>query len=248
MVGGPCGDGVRCAGSVCHESPTGSRDGGADKGHRMSATPTLRKEEKGHVSEARDAMVVEAVSKSVAGPAEETSEPTPTTGGAPESAPLGHVDDFDFLAGSWRVHHRRLVGRLVGSTTWEEFDGECRMQKLLSGQMNIDDNVLYAPGGTYRAATVRVFDPTNNAWSIFWIDSRYPPSTIDDPVVGGFQGRRGVFFSDDEWEGRQVRTRFIWHIDGPDSCRWEQALSPDGGTTWETNWHMHFAREASREP
>ena len=180
-----------------------------------------------------------------ASPGEAASEPTTTTVGAPESAPLGHVDDFDFLVGNWRVRHRRLVGRLVGSTTWEQFDGECRMQKLLSGQMNIDDNVLYVPAGTYRAATVRVFDPANNAWSIFWIDSRYPPSTIDDPVVGGFQGRRGVFFSDDEWEGRQVRTRFIWHVDGPDSCRWEQALSPDGGLTWETNWYMNFERMAA---
>src|SRR5919199_30876 len=114
------------------------------------------------------------MSTSGTAPDEETSEPTTATVGAVENAPSGHVDDFDFL-----------VGRLVGSTTWEEFDGECRMQKLLSGQVNIDDNVLYAPGGTYSAATLRAFDPANSAWSIFWIDSRYPPSTIDNPVVGG---------------------------------------------------------------
>jgi hypothetical protein len=161
---------------------------------------------------------------------------------AVETAPPGNIDDFDFLVGRWRVNHRRLAGRLVDSTEWEEFDGECAMQKMLGGQANVDDNVLHAPAGTYRAMAIRVFDPNARAWSIYWIDSRYPPSTIENPVVGGFAGDRGVFFSDEEWEGRQIRTRFIWTIEGPDSCRWEQAFSPDGGLTWETNWYMDFER------
>ena len=37
------------------------------------------------------------------------------------------------------------------------------MQKMLGGQANVDDNVLYAPAGTYRAITIRVFDPAVNA-------------------------------------------------------------------------------------
>jgi hypothetical protein len=164
---------------------------------------------------------------------------------AVEYAPPGSVDDFDFLVGCWNVRHRRLVGRLVGSTTWEEFHGECAMQKLLGGQANVDDNVLHAPSGTYRALTIRVFDPRARAWSICWIDSRYPPSRIENPVVGGFAENRGLFFSDDEWEGRAVRTRFIWLVDDRDRCRWEQALSPDGGVTWETNWYMDFARAST---
>jgi len=133
------------------------------------------------------------------------------------------------------------VGRLVGSTTWEEFDGECAMQKVLGGQGNVDDNVLRAPAGTYRAMTIRVFDPSARAWSIYWIDSRYP-TRLENPVVGGFAGSRGLFYSDDEFEGRQVRTRFIWRVDDRDSCRWEQALSADDGLTWEPNWYMVFKR------
>jgi hypothetical protein len=164
------------------------------------------------------------------------------TSGTAVHSPAGHVDDFDFLVGDWKVRHRRLVGRLVGSTTWEEFDGECRMQKVLGGRVNVDDNVLEAASGAYRAAAIRTFDPTSNAWSIFWIDSRYPPATIADPVVGGFENGRGVFFCDDEWEGRAIRTRFTWDVDGLDSCCWEQAFSPDNGVSWETNWYMTFRR------
>jgi hypothetical protein len=161
------------------------------------------------------------------------------------SAPPGSSDDFDFLVGNWQVRHRRLVGRLVGSNEWEEFDGECAMQKMLGGQANVDDNVLHAPAGTYRAMTIRVFDPIAHQWSIYWIDSRYPPSTIEDPVVGGFAGNRGIFLAAGELGGRHVHTRFIWHVDGLDSCRWEQAASIDGGLTWETNWYMDFERVAA---
>ena len=33
----------------------------------------------------------------------------------------GHINDFDFLTGSWHVAHRRLTQRWVGSDDWDEF-------------------------------------------------------------------------------------------------------------------------------
>jgi hypothetical protein len=44
---------------------------------------------------------------------------------APRSTPMdvNPANGFDFLIGDWRVAHRRLKERLVGSTTWEEFGG-----------------------------------------------------------------------------------------------------------------------------
>ena len=63
--------------------------------------------------------------------------------------------DFDFLVGSWKVRHRRLKERLMGSTEWEEFDGTCTMRPLLGGYGNVDDNVLHLPGGSYRGVGLR---------------------------------------------------------------------------------------------
>jgi hypothetical protein len=48
------------------------------------------------------------------------------------------------------------------------------------------------------------------------------------------------FFSQELFEGRHIFSRFIWTVNGPDACHWEQAFSADGGKTWEINWTMTF--------
>ena len=151
--------------------------------------------------------------------------------------------DFDFLIGSWRVHHRRLKARLCGSDEWEEFGGTSVARKILGGYGNVDDNIIELPAGTYRAASVRSFDPKTRIWSIWWLDAR-TPERLDVPVIGKFEAGVGTFFADDTWEGKPIVVRFIWTMPDLDQPRWEQAFSPDGGRTWETNWVMNFTREA----
>jgi hypothetical protein len=149
--------------------------------------------------------------------------------------------DFDFFIGRWKVAHRRLKERLRACTEWETFPGTCMAQKILGGFGNIDDNVLEIPSGTYRAITLRAYDAQRGTWSIWWLDGR-TPGRLDVPVVGRFEGGVGTFLADDTWEGKPVRVRYRWTCPGPDTPRWEQAFSPDGGQTWETNWLMDFAR------
>jgi hypothetical protein len=45
-------------------------------------------------------------------------------------------------------------------------------------------------------------------------------------------------------DGAPVLIRFRWHRITGDSARWEQAMSADGGQTWETNWYMDITRQA----
>jgi hypothetical protein len=156
------------------------------------------------------------------------------------SAPKGHIADFDFLVGDWRVHHQALAGK---PTTWHDYEGRCSMQKVLAGQANLDDHIWQNSTTTYRAVTLRSFDPEHRTWSIFWLDSRFP-ATVGPPVIGGFEGNRGIFYGDDTANGRPVRVRFFWFLDGPNLCRWEQAYSSDKQRTWETNWRMRFERTA----
>lgn len=151
------------------------------------------------------------------------------------------MGDFGFQTGEWRVHHRKLKGRLVGSTEWVEFGGTCRAFEVMAGEANVEDNLLDDPAGSYRAAAFRRRDPDTGQWSIWWHDGRFPGSA-DPPVVGVFEDGVGRFFADDVLDGRPIRVRFVWSEIMADSARWEQAFSADGGETWEVNWVMRFER------
>ena len=159
-------------------------------------------------------------------------------GGAMTAAPGDCRHDFDFLLGTWTVHHRRLRTRLSSDTTWDEFGGTCAAMPILDGAGNIDDNLLHLPGGSYRAASIRAFDAARRQWSIWWLDGR--DVVIGSPVHGRFADGVGTFLGDDVLHGRPIRVRFLWSGISAQAARWEQAFSGDGGATWETNWVMDF--------
>jgi hypothetical protein len=152
--------------------------------------------------------------------------------------------DFDFLIGSWKVHHRKLNSRLSGCTDWTETNGTSTVRPIMGGLANVDDNVIEGPDGTYRACSFRVFNRETRRWSIWWFDSR-SPGRLDPPVVGQFEDGVGTFYSDDSFEGKPIRVRFIWSHTRTDSPRWEQAFSTERAGTWETNWTMQFIRLAA---
>ncbi len=159
-----------------------------------------------------------------------------------EVANMTGLHDFDFLAGQWQVRHRRLKERLAGSQEWIEFDGTCTGFPLMGGRANADDNVLKMPGGEYRAVTLRSYDQETGQWAIWWLDGRFPSGPLEPPVKGRFENGVGTFHADDTLNGKPIRIRFIWSRITPTSAHWEQAFSPDGGKTWETNWEMEFRR------
>jgi hypothetical protein len=152
--------------------------------------------------------------------------------------------DFDFIIGHWQVRHRRLVSRLTGCTEWTQFDGLSSTRKILGGLGNVEDNLLRFPDGDVRAIAVRSFDPATGTWAIWWLDGR-APHRLDVPVVGRFDGEVGTFLAQDTLRGEPVGVRFIWRTHPGGRPTWEQALSPDGGATWETNWTMAFTRVAA---
>ncbi len=151
------------------------------------------------------------------------------------------ADDFNFLIGDWCVTHRRLVRRLVGDSEWIEFSGPATVRTILGGLGNTDEYEIAVPDGAYVGASLRLFNPGAQTWTIYWMDSR-DPKKLDPPMVGRFTDGRGLFFGDDTHEGRPIRVRFLWSCIPGMPSRWEQAFSVDAGVSWETNWTMTFRR------
>ena len=149
-------------------------------------------------------------------------------------------NNFDFLIGTWKVHHRMLKTRLKNSTEWLEFEGDTADRKILNGIGNMDDNIIHMPTGEVHAISLRLFNPATKEWSIYWSTDK--SVILDVPMIGGFQNGIGTFYSQELFEGRHIYNRFIWSRTTEKSPQWEQAHSEDGGKTWEINWIMEFER------
>jgi len=165
------------------------------------------------------------------------------TAAAPTQLPLqaGYPRDFDFLHGRWLVRHRRLRHRLAASSEWESFHGTLVNWPVLGGAGNIGDNLFGRDTGPHRGIGMRTFDATRGEWLSWWLDGR-APSGFAPPLRGRFAQGVGTFDGDDVLDGRPVKTQVRWSRITRDSARWEQAMSADGGMTWETNWVSDFVR------
>src|ERR1700739_3579631 len=163
---------------------------------------------------------------------------------APQASPLHDgAHDFDFLIGNWRAHVRRLPDRLVGSTSWIEYDGISNHKKLLDSNANFEefDVVNRKESLRIKAQTLRLYNPESHQWSIYLVD--LDKGTLElPPVVGQFNGKRGEFYNQQLWEGRAVLVRYVWLDISPKSSRMEQSFSSDGGKTWEVNWICELSR------
>jgi NIPSNAP protein len=156
----------------------------------------------------------------------------------------GSASDFDFFLGRWTVHNRRLRERLKGSTVWDEFDGTVVVRPIWGGKGNVDEYEADGPFGRIQGVTLRLFNPRSQQWSLHWGNGS--SGMLEAPLIGSFQDGRGEFYDQEMFEGRSIYVRFVWSGITATGCRWEQAFSPDGGKTWETNWIMEFTR--SRGP
>jgi hypothetical protein len=148
--------------------------------------------------------------------------------------------DFDFLTGRWKIRNRRLRERLKGSSRWDEFEGVSVARSVWGGLANMDEYEAQAPFGLIQGLTVRLYDPATRQWRLYWANR--VSGIFDAPMIGRFEDGRGEFYNQEFHEGHAVYARFIWSEITTVSCRWEQALSTDGGKTWETNWIMESTR------
>jgi len=144
---------------------------------------------------------------------------------------------FDFEIGTWKIHLSRLQDRLVGSTTWIDFDGSTVARKVWDGRANLDEFEADSQTGHIEGLTLRVYNPQTHQWSIYWANSKDPAlGQPIQPMAGEFKNGRGEFYDQELWKGRSVYVRFIWSGITPNSAHFEQSYSDDGGKTWEVNW------------
>ncbi len=142
--------------------------------------------------------------------------------------------DFDFEIGTWKTQLRRLLHPLTGSTTWVEYEGTTVVRKVWNGRANLVELEADGPRGHIEALSLRLYNPESHQWSLNFSNSS--GGTMSQPTIGEFKNGRGEFFDQETLNGRAIFVRFVISDITPNSCRFEQAFSDDGGKTWEVNW------------
>ena len=141
--------------------------------------------------------------------------------------------DFDWDIGTWKTQQKRLLHPLTGSTTWVEYQGTDVVRKIWDGA-NLGEIRADGPAGHLELLTLRLYNPHTREWSIYFTNSTN--GALSPPAVGAFKNGRGEFYDQELLNGRAIYVRFLISEITPDSCHFEQALSVDGGKSWETNW------------
>ena len=121
---------------------------------------------------------------------------------------------------------------------WIEFPGEASVHSLLAGNASVEE--LRIPARNFSGIGLRLFDAAAGIWNDHWINGQQ--RTVNPPMAGTFENGVGTFLADDEDNGRPIKARGVWDRITPTSCRWHQAVSRDGGATWEMSWEMHWTR------
>jgi hypothetical protein len=142
--------------------------------------------------------------------------------------------DFDFEIGTWKTHLTRLQHPLTGSTTWVVYEGTTVVRKIWNGSANLAELEAVGPAGHLEILSLRLYDPQAHQWSLNTASSK--GGTMGVPTIGEFKDGHGEFFDTEPINGRSILVRNTWSDITPDSCRFEQSFSADGGKTWEVNW------------
>ncbi|MFC5490716.1 hypothetical protein [Dokdonella soli] len=151
--------------------------------------------------------------------------------------------DFDFNLGTWKTHIKRLQHPLTGSTTWVELNGTVVVRKVWGGRAQFEEIEADGPTGHLEDATLFLYNPQTHQWNQSFVNSS--DGVLSQPAIGEFKNGRGEFFDQEPFNGKAVLVRIVWSDITPNSHRFEQSFSDDGGKTWETNFVAIKTREKS---
>jgi hypothetical protein len=149
--------------------------------------------------------------------------------------------DFDFNIGVWHTHIRRMPDPWAGLDKSVVLDGTVTVRKVLDGQAQLEEIEADGPNGHWEGMTLFLYNPQAHQWSQSFIDSKM--AALNSPEIGAFHDGRGELFSSDTFNGKAILVRAVWSNITPDSHRFEELFSNDGGKTWAPAFIADLTRE-----
>jgi hypothetical protein len=151
--------------------------------------------------------------------------------------------DFDFNIGVWHTHIKRILDPLSGSTKSMELNGTVTVRKVWDGRAQLEEIEAEGPNGHWEGLTLFLYNPQSHQWSQSFIDSKM--ASLSSPLIGAFKDGRGELFAQDTFHDKSILLRGVWSNIAPDSHRYEESYSNDGGKTWAAAFIAELKREKS---
>jgi hypothetical protein len=155
-------------------------------------------------------------------------------------------NDFDFDIGVWHTHIRRVLDPFSGSANAVELNGTVTVRKVWDGRAQLEEIEADGPKGHWEGMTLFLYNPQSRQWSMNFINSKI--ATLNAPLIGTFKDGRGELFSQDTYHDKFILVRGVWSGIAPDSHRYEESYSNDGGKTWAQAFVGDLTREKQPAP
>ncbi len=150
---------------------------------------------------------------------------------------------FDFWIGQWDVNLRMIQA----DNTWEnKVQSKAHIYSILGGKATLElwnESEVGIIGHS-----LRYYNPVKDKWDLFlnWPGKNTSGTGYKE---GFFRHGRGEFYNTSNLQDTSLTIeRYTFTDVTPQSLRWDDGYSTDGGRTWKSNWIMEFSRTAGKAP
>ena len=154
--------------------------------------------------------------------------------------------DFDFNIGVWHTHIRRVLDPFSASSDVVELKGTVTVRPVWGGRARLEEIEADGPKGHWEGLSLFLYNPQSHQWSQSFLNSKV--AVLSGGLVGEFHDGRGELYAHDTFHDKSIFVRGVWSEITPNSHRYTESYSNDGGKTWFTSFDAHKTREKDLPP
>lgn len=162
------------------------------------------------------------------------------SGGPAQATSRDGSHDFDFNSGVWHTEIRRTPEPFADPSNSYILSGTVTVKKVWGGRAQLEEIEADGPKGHWEGLSMFLYNPQSHQWSQTFINSKI--AALVSPLVGEFQDGRAELYSPDTFHDKSILVRGVWSEITPDSHRYVESYSQDGGKTWATALDAHLTR------
>jgi hypothetical protein len=151
--------------------------------------------------------------------------------------------DFDFDIGAWHTHIKRFLDPFAGDSASIELDGTVTVRKVWDGKAQLEEIEVDGPKGHWEGLSLLLYNPAAHQWSQSYANSKAGTLSSSSATVGEFKNGSGVLIGQDSSTyDKTILVKAVWSDIKPDSHRYQEWYSDDGGATWVLSFTANLTR------